>query len=55
MNLTQKTQKFWRGERTGWKPLELVWLGAATAVILGLSLYWRDSPVSLLAALTGVW
>lgn len=55
MNLTQKTQKFWRGERTGWKPLELAWLGAATAVILGLSLYWRDSPVSLLAALTGVW
>ena len=55
MNLTQKTQKFWRGECTGWQPLELVWLGAATAVILGLSLYWRDSPVSLLAALTGVW
>ena len=35
--------------------MELAWLAAATAVILGLSLYWRDSPVSLLAALTGVW
>ena len=43
MNLTQKTQKFWRGERTGWKPLELAWLGAATAVILGLSQIGRAS------------
>ncbi|MCI8303251.1 MAG: nicotinamide mononucleotide transporter [Lawsonibacter sp.] len=48
-------QSFLKSELTGWKPLELAWLAAATAVILGLSLYWRDSPVSLLAALTGVW
>ena len=48
-------QSFLKSELTGWKPLELAWLAAATAVILGLSLYWRDSPVSLLAAFTGVW
>lgn len=42
-------------ECKGWKPLELLWLAVATGVILGLSLYWKDSLVGILSALTGVW
>ena len=53
--MKQKAGQFLKSELTGWKALDLAWLAAATAVILGLSLYWRDSPVSLLAAFTGVW
>lgn len=54
-SIVENFRKFLKSECTGWIPLDLAWLAAATAVILGLSLYWRDSPVSLLAALTGVW
>ena len=39
----------------GWKLPEVLWLGFATAVILGLSLYWRDDSVGIVCALTGVW
>ena len=42
-------------EVTGWKPLELLWLGVATAVILGVAVYGRDNWISIVAALTGVW
>ena len=44
-----------KSELSGWKRWELAWLALATAVILGLSLYWRDNWISLTAALTGVW
>ena len=53
--MNQTAKQFIKRELTGWRTLELVWLAAATAVILGLSLYWRDSPASILAAVTGVW
>lgn len=53
--MKQKAGQFLKSELTGWKALDLTWLAAATAVILGLSLYWKDSPISLWAALTGVW
>ena len=53
--MKQKAGQFLKSELTGWKALDLAWLATATAVILGLSLYWKDSPVSLWAALTGVW
>lgn len=48
-------RKYLKSELTGWKPFDVVWMGIATAVILGLSLYWKDTAVSLFAALTGVW
>lgn len=44
-----------KSEISGWKRWELAWLALATAVILGLSIYWRDNWISLTAALTGVW
>lgn len=50
-----RISKFVKGEITGWKPLELAWLAVATAIILGLSIYWQDNIISIIAALTGVW
>lgn len=44
-----------KSEFSGWKRWEVLWLALATAVILGLSLYWGDNWISLTAALTGVW
>ena len=46
---------FLRSELTGWGTFYVVWLVVATSAILGLSIYWKDSWTSLLAALTGVW
>lgn len=53
--LKEKLKIYLKEESTGWRPPEIVWLGIATAVILGLSLYWQDNFVSITAALTGVW
>lgn len=47
-------KKFFKSELSGWKPFDVIWLVFATAVILGLSIYWKDSPVSIWAAVTGV-
>ena len=48
-------RKFLNNELTGWKPWSIAWLFVATATILGLSLYWDDTWMSLVAAITGVW
>lgn len=42
-------------EFKGWKTFEVIWLALATIVILGLSIYWKDSVMGIAAALTGVW
>ena len=55
---TQKTgaiKQFFASEIKGWKKLDVCWLAIATAVILGLSIYWKDSFVGIVSALTGVW
>ena len=46
---------FVKSELTGWRSLDVAWLLLATAVILGLSIYWKDTWLSLVAAVTGVW
>jgi nicotinamide mononucleotide transporter len=51
----EKLKSFLKSELTGWKMLEILWLVLATAVILGLSIYWGDNIISILAAVTGVW
>lgn len=48
-------KKFLQEELRGWKPLAVIWLLFATAVILGLSIYWKDNAVGIVSALTGVW
>lgn len=48
-------KRFAAGELKGWQKAEIVWFFGATAVILGLSLYWKDSLIGILSALTGVW
>lgn len=48
-------RKFIKSELNGWKPFDIIWLSAATAVIVGLSIYWKDNWMSFLSAITGVW
>lgn len=50
-----KLREILKRELTGWKKWEVIWLLLATAVILGVSIYWKDSPVGIIAALTGIW
>ena len=47
-------QKFIRNEIEGWKKWELFWLILACAVIMGLSIYWGDSIMGIVSAVTGV-
>ncbi len=53
--MKEKLKQYLKSEITGWKSLDMIWIGIATAVILGLSIYWKDNLVSMFAALTGVW
>ncbi len=38
-----------------WNTYEKVWLFAFTAIIIGLSIYWKDSWIGVVASLTGIW
>ena len=53
--MRQALRTYLQFELRGWKAIEVAWLGVATAVILGLSLRWRDDPLSLSTGLSGVW
>ena len=50
-----KVKIFFKNEMKGWKAFDIFWLFTATAVILGLSIYWKDNIVGIISALTGVW
>jgi len=50
-----KIIQFIKNEMSGWTRFEKLWLIIATSVIVGLSIYWKDSWVSFTAAITGVW
>ena len=50
-----KVKSFFKNELTGWKLWEVLWISFSTIVILGLSIYWKDTFVGIMAALTGVW
>lgn len=55
MKTTDKLKQWIKKECTGWSKFDVVWITIATAVILGLSIYWKDNMISIIAALTGVW
>ena len=44
----------WKEELKGWKLWEVLWLIAACGIILGLSIYWKDTPMGIISATTGV-
>ncbi len=50
-----RIKRFIKTELSGWNTFEIAWLAIATVTILGLSLYWKDTPVGIVSALTGVW
>ena len=51
----KKVKELIKKELTGWKKWEIIWLLVATAVILGVSVYWKDTLTGIVAALTGIW
>jgi len=51
----EKINRFIKNEMSGWTKFEKLWLVFATCVIVGLSIYWKDSWASFIAAISGVW
>lgn len=49
-----KLYDFFRNETEGWKKWEVFWLLSACAVIMGLSLFWGDTWMGIVSAVTGV-
>lgn len=52
--MMRKIAAFIRNEMYGWKKWELVWLLVACLSILGLSIYWGDTLIGIVSAVTGV-
>lgn len=50
----KKMVQFIKSELHGWKLWEISWLSVATAVIIGLSIYWKDSLMGIISSSTGV-
>ena len=50
-----KLKEVLRKEFIGWKKWEILWIVIATAVVLGVSIYWQDTAIGIFAALTGIW
>jgi len=51
----KKISQFLKDELTGWTTFDKAWLFLATTVIVGLSVYWKDSWISFITAVSGVW
>ena len=49
-----RIKEFFKEELMSWKKLEVAWLLLACAVIGGLSVYWKDSLMGIISAITGV-
>ncbi len=49
-----KIKKFIKEELMGWKKLEILWLVIACLTIIGLSVYWKDTFMGIVSAVTGV-
>lgn len=47
-------ENFIKNELEGWKKWEVVWLVFTCAVIMGLSIYWGDTIMGIISAVTGV-
>ena len=47
-------KRFLRDELTGWKAWEIAWLLMTCGVIMALSVYWQDSVMGIVSAVTGV-
>lgn len=48
-------KEFIKRELSGWKKLEIAWIMLATVVMLVLSVYWKDTLIGIVSALTGIW
>lgn len=48
-------KNFFNKEFSGWSTFDWTWLLCATAVILGLSIYCKDSIIGIVSALSGIW
>lgn len=46
--------KLLKSELSGWKKWEIAWMLIAVTVITGLSIYWKDTPMGIVSAVTGV-
>lgn len=49
-----KMERMVREELQGWKPWEIAWIVISSAVIVALSVYWKDTAMGIVSSTTGV-
>lgn len=50
----KKLSSYIKDEFSGWKTWEVMWLMIACAIILALSVYWKDTVMATISATIGV-
>lgn len=54
MNAKWSIKEYIKDELSGWKVWEVIWLTLACVVITALSMYWHDTLMGIISAVTGV-
>lgn len=54
MKSKNKVKYYIKNELSGWSIWELVWLFGSCAIILALSVYWGDTAIGMISAVSGV-
>ena len=49
----KKLKEFIKNELSGWNKWEIFWIIFANIVILGLSVYWKDTALGIISSITG--
>ena len=47
-------RQFFKTELNNWKIPEIIWLCSSVFIIISLSIYWNDSIIGIIAAVSGV-
>lgn len=52
--MKQKAREFLRQELAWWKAWEIAWIIVSSLIIIGLSVYWKDTLMGIISSTTGV-
>lgn len=54
MKMRMKVEQFFKNELSGWKSWEIIWFSTTCIVIMGISVYSKDSLMGIVSAITGI-
>ena len=47
-------KNFIKNELKNWKAVEVLWIVTASAIILSLSIYWKENIIGIVSSISGI-